>query len=190
MAATVERSEALLLSEYGLQPKGRIHRNPTTAMLYTHALAGEEGVLAEGGPLVVDTGGHTGRSPKDKFIVREPARRTASGGATSTSRSPRRTSSGCARRSSRTSNGSGALRRRRVRRRRSRAPDRRARDHDRAYHALFAKTMFIEPSDDELDTFEADALVLHAPGARGRAARRTARAAARSSCCTRRARRC
>src|SRR5439155_653924 len=34
---------------------------------------------------------------------------------------------------------------------------------NRPYHALFAKTLFIEPNDDELETFEADALVLHAP---------------------------
>ena len=31
------------------------------------------------------------------------------------------------------------------------------------YHALFAKTMFIDPSEDELETFEPQALVLHAP---------------------------
>ena len=34
---------------------------------------------------------------------------------------------------------------------------------DRPYHALFAKTMFIEPTADELEEFEPDALVLHAP---------------------------
>src|SRR3712207_4260845 len=46
--------------------------NPTVSLLYMHALARGDGQLAEGGPLVVDTGRHTGRSPKDKFIVREP----------------------------------------------------------------------------------------------------------------------
>src|SRR5262249_61634218 len=46
--------------------RSRIHRNPTTAMLYMHALANKDGVLSEGGPLAVDTGLHTGRSPKDK----------------------------------------------------------------------------------------------------------------------------
>jgi phosphoenolpyruvate carboxykinase (ATP) len=35
---------------------------------------------------------------------------------------------------------------------------------DRPYHALFAKTMFIEPTAEELEDFEPDALVLHAPG--------------------------
>ncbi len=34
---------------------------------------------------------------------------------------------------------------------------------DRPYHALFAKTMFIEPTTDELEDFQPDALVLHAP---------------------------
>src|SRR5207247_2641781 len=39
--------------------------------LYTHALKRGDGRLAEGGPLAVDTGRFTGRSPKDKFLVRE-----------------------------------------------------------------------------------------------------------------------
>jgi phosphoenolpyruvate carboxykinase (ATP) len=34
---------------------------------------------------------------------------------------------------------------------------------DRPYHALFAKTMFIEPAPEELEDFEPEALVLHAP---------------------------
>ncbi len=34
---------------------------------------------------------------------------------------------------------------------------------DRPYHALFAKTMFIDPTSEELESFEPDALVLHAP---------------------------
>ena len=59
------------LSEHGIDATGRIYLNPTTALLYTHALGRGEGRLAEGGALAVDTGLHTGRSPKDKFIVRE-----------------------------------------------------------------------------------------------------------------------
>ena len=34
---------------------------------------------------------------------------------------------------------------------------------DRPYHALFAKTMFIEPRPEELEDFEPEAVVLHAP---------------------------
>jgi phosphoenolpyruvate carboxykinase (ATP) len=34
---------------------------------------------------------------------------------------------------------------------------------DSPYHALFAKTLFIDPTDDELESFRPQALVLHAP---------------------------
>ncbi len=48
-----------------------LHRNLPVAALYERALAAGEGILAANGPLVVRTGKHTGRSPKDKFIVRD-----------------------------------------------------------------------------------------------------------------------
>ncbi len=49
-----------------------IRTNLSTAELYEAALHDGEGFIAADGPLVVRTGKHTGRSPKDKFIVREP----------------------------------------------------------------------------------------------------------------------
>ena len=60
------------MAGHGLEPRGRVVRNPSTSRLYTDALLRGDGRLAEGGPLAVDTGRHTGRSPNDKFIVREP----------------------------------------------------------------------------------------------------------------------
>ncbi len=47
--------------------------NLSTAALYELAIREGEGTLAADGPLVVRTGTHTGRSPKDKFIVVEPS---------------------------------------------------------------------------------------------------------------------
>ncbi len=70
MIATVPERGSL--AEHGIDVRGRIYWHPTTSQLYAHALARGDATLAEGGPLVVDTGVHTGRSPKDKFIVREP----------------------------------------------------------------------------------------------------------------------
>jgi phosphoenolpyruvate carboxykinase (ATP) len=52
---------------------GRVIRaNRSTAELYEDAVRAGEGIIAADGPLVVRTGKHTGRSPQDKFIVREP----------------------------------------------------------------------------------------------------------------------
>ncbi len=49
-----------------------VHRNLSVASLYEHALRKGEGELGASGQMVVETGEHTGRSPKDKFFVREP----------------------------------------------------------------------------------------------------------------------
>jgi phosphoenolpyruvate carboxykinase (ATP) len=51
---------------------GSIVANLPVAELYEHAVRAAEGTIAADGPLVVRTGQHTGRSPKDKFVVREP----------------------------------------------------------------------------------------------------------------------
>jgi phosphoenolpyruvate carboxykinase (ATP) len=51
---------------------GAIHWNLASPELVEHAVRRREGELAEGGPLVTITSPHTGRSPRDKFVVREP----------------------------------------------------------------------------------------------------------------------
>jgi phosphoenolpyruvate carboxykinase (ATP) len=48
------------------------HANLSVAALYEKAIERDEGILAAAGPLVVRTGSHTGRSPKDKYLVDEP----------------------------------------------------------------------------------------------------------------------
>jgi phosphoenolpyruvate carboxykinase (ATP) len=59
------------LENHGLHDLGNIYWNLTTAALYEHAIRNREGLLAHLGPLVVRTGSHTGRSPNDKFVVRD-----------------------------------------------------------------------------------------------------------------------
>ena len=59
------------LDAQGISTDATIHPNLGTAQLVEHALANGEGRLAKHGPLVVETGAHTGRSAKDKFIVRD-----------------------------------------------------------------------------------------------------------------------
>ena len=56
----------------GLRGLGDVYRNLSVGALYEAALANDEGELGADGQFVVETGEHTGRSPKDKFFVREP----------------------------------------------------------------------------------------------------------------------
>jgi phosphoenolpyruvate carboxykinase (ATP) len=60
------------LASLGLDGAGTVYRNQSIAQLYEHALARGEAVLGAHGQLLVETGKHTGRSPNDKFFVREP----------------------------------------------------------------------------------------------------------------------
>jgi phosphoenolpyruvate carboxykinase (ATP) len=57
------------LEDYGLVNLRKIYWNLPPAVLVEHALSRNEGVLASNGALATMTGVHTGRSPKDKYIV-------------------------------------------------------------------------------------------------------------------------
>jgi phosphoenolpyruvate carboxykinase (ATP) len=61
------------LETVGIERSGRVHWNLTAEVLYEEVIRRGEGQLAAGGPLVCRTGQHTGRSPNDKFVVREPS---------------------------------------------------------------------------------------------------------------------
>ena len=59
------------LEAQGLEPNGEVHWNLVAAVLIQHAARREEGDFADMGPFVAVTSPHTGRSPNDKFVVRE-----------------------------------------------------------------------------------------------------------------------
>jgi len=69
MTLTTPRSS---LERHGLKPSGTTYWNLVPAALYEEALRRGEGLVADGGALTVITKPHTGRSPGDKFVVREP----------------------------------------------------------------------------------------------------------------------
>ena len=66
-----ERTPAHLLEAQGIETAATIHWNLTTAPLVEQAVARGEGQLTKDGALLVDTGKFTGRSVKDKFVVRD-----------------------------------------------------------------------------------------------------------------------
>ena len=152
------------LEGHGLSPERRVYWQPTTALLYEHALARGDARLAEGGPLVVDTGKHTGRSPKDKYVVREPGSEDRIWWSDVNKEISEEGFENLREKITSYLQGrdiyvvdafAGADPAHRLTLRVI---------TDSPWHALFAKTLFIEPADDdELHGHEPDALVLHAP---------------------------
>ena len=59
------------LQALGIEKAASVWYNLTEAELYEHAVRRGEAIVAADGPLVAYTGEHTGRSPKDKFVVRD-----------------------------------------------------------------------------------------------------------------------
>lgn len=159
----VDRRGPVGLDAHGLEPSGAVHWNLSVPALYEHILRRGEGTVAEGGPLVVSTGAHTGRSPKDKFVVREPGsadRVWWDSNAEIAEEHQQSLKSGV----------QGQL---------NAAPELYVLDAfagahpehrlpvrvvtESAWHCLFARNLFINPTDEEIAEHRPEALVLHAP---------------------------
>lgn len=61
------------LEALGLQNLNQVYWQLHSPQLYEQVLRRQEGFIAHLGPVVVRTGDHTGRSPRDRFIVKEPS---------------------------------------------------------------------------------------------------------------------
>ncbi|MEO8910772.1 MAG: phosphoenolpyruvate carboxykinase (ATP) [Gemmatimonadaceae bacterium] len=61
------------LAHQGLTPRGDVHWNLIAPELFQAAARRDEGEFADMGPFVAVTTPHTGRSPNDRFVVKEPA---------------------------------------------------------------------------------------------------------------------
>jgi len=61
------------LADQGILDVGNVFYNLQDPLLVEQALLRNEATLGNGGALLVTTGKHTGRSPKDKFVVRTPS---------------------------------------------------------------------------------------------------------------------
>ena len=61
------------LEYLGIRNINNAYWNLTTPALYEQIIRRREGVIAHLGPVILRTGAFTGRSPNDKFIVKEPS---------------------------------------------------------------------------------------------------------------------
>jgi phosphoenolpyruvate carboxykinase (ATP) len=152
------------LEAHGLGYWRSVLWNPPTPELYELVARSGEGRLAEGGALVVETMPHTGRSPKDKYIVREPGsedrvwwgsvNRPIEEAVYAELRG--RLLGYLQRRDLYVIDGFAGAH-----------PDHRLPLRvvtESAWHALFARSLFIPAGDEEIEVHQPKAVLLHAPG--------------------------
>ena len=68
-----ETIKDLKLDRLGFTESNTVFRNLPVKTLVKDIIANDEGSIASNGAAMVDTGSYTGRSPKDKYIVKEPS---------------------------------------------------------------------------------------------------------------------
>ena len=147
----------------GILEAGEVHANLGAAALVEHAIRRGEGRLSADGALIVETGVHTGRSVQDKFVVDEPVttadiwwgqvnKKLAPAGFTRLCDGVRGHLQGRELFTQDLYAGADPAHRLRIR---LVTPN--------AWHALFARNMFIRPPAEELASFEPDYVILHAP---------------------------
>jgi phosphoenolpyruvate carboxykinase (ATP) len=152
------------LAGTGVTGAETIHANLTPPALIAHALRRNEGRLSADGAFIAETGTHTGRSVQDKFVVEDPdVRADIWWGKVNQPMAPERFSDLAAR----------------VRGWLGAKPELFTQDlyagadpahrvrvrlvTTNAWHALFARNMFIRPAQAELAGFQPDFTILHAP---------------------------
>jgi phosphoenolpyruvate carboxykinase (ATP) len=137
-------------------------RNLSPAALYEHAIRRDEAVIVSSGALTAETGKHTGRSPKDKFFVKEPTSQDAIWWQANQPIAPakfegllKKMQEFCASHDVFTQDVFACA-----------DPRRRLRVRvvtELAWHSLFAHNLFIRPNADELMNFEPDFTVISLP---------------------------
>jgi phosphoenolpyruvate carboxykinase (ATP) len=151
------------LDKHGIAGATAAHWNQSVPALYEHAIRRGECRLAQGGPIVAMTGEHTGRSPNDKFIVEDA---TTKGDiwwgdvnrpidAANFERLRDRVRDHLGRREvfvQDCNTGADPAHRLKVRL-----------ITENAWHALFARNMFLRPAVEEIAAFVPDFTIFHAP---------------------------
>ena len=150
------------IDQQGVKGASSVYWNLNTPALYEEAIGRSEGRMAAGGALVVETGERTGRSANDKFMVRNATSEdTVWWGKVNVPMAQDKFDGLLARFQQHFKGdvfvqdlwgGSDEKNRVGVRV-----------ITETAWHNLFARTMLIEPKDDELTAFAPDFTILHAP---------------------------